>query len=109
MLLRETSQQRADAVERAVVATQNAPESVKVAAVHAVAGPGRRATDIIWIVVIAGLIGLLFYSLHGIIDLMLDNSAKKSPDKLITIFTTTFAGLIGLFAPSPLQNRGPTA
>lgn len=106
MKLRETSAERAAAVKAAVDATQNQPEAVKVAAVQAVGGPGRLATDLIWVAVIIGLVGLLFYSLTGILDLLLDNGAKKSPDKLITIFTTVFAGLIGLFAPSPLQNRG---
>jgi hypothetical protein len=53
-----------------------------------------------------GLVGLLVYSLGGIIDVVTNETAKKSPDKLITIFTTVLAGLIGLFAPSPLGNKG---
>jgi hypothetical protein len=101
-----TPQARATAVSDALTGMGDQPEAVKIAAVQAVGAPGRRATDVIWLVVVAGLVGLLFYSLSGIIDLLLDSSSTKSPDKLITIFTSTLTGLIGLFAPSPLQRGG---
>ncbi|MBA3736521.1 MAG: hypothetical protein H0W90_15235 [Actinobacteria bacterium] len=105
-MAKETAEQRATAVATAVDATKDQSEAVKIAAVQAVGAPGRGATDLIWIVVVLGLVGVLFYSLWGIIDLLTDAQATKTPDKLITIFTTVFAGLIGLFAPSPLANRG---
>ena len=103
---RENAQQRAAAVATAIEATTDKSDAVQIAAVQAVGAPGRGATDFIWIVVVLGLVGALFYALWGITDLITNEHATKSPDKLLTIFTTVLAALIGLFAPSPLQNRG---
>ena len=102
----ETAQQKAAAVATALQATEGKSDAVQIAAVQAVGAPGPGATNFIWIVVVLGLVGLLSYSLWGIVDLVTATSSTKSPDKLLTVFTTVLAALIGLFAPSPLQNRG---
>jgi hypothetical protein len=105
-MARETATQKAAAIATTMDATRDKTEAVQIAAVKAVGAPGRGATDFIWIVVVLGLVGVLFYALWGITDLLTNDQTTKSPDKLITIFTTALAALIGLFAPSPLQNRG---
>jgi HEAT repeats len=104
--LQEPERQRATAVQEALEATKSQDTAVKIAAVEAIGAPGTSTTDLIWVIVVVGLLIILGGALWGTIDLLTDNRATKSPDKLITIFTTVFAGLIGLFAPSPLANRG---
>jgi hypothetical protein len=55
----------------------------------------------LWKALIIGLIAVLGISLAGTLYAALDGDDKTSPEVLITVFTTTFAGLVGLFVRSP--------
>jgi hypothetical protein len=64
--------------------------------------PGSQAHTFVWKVLIVGLVGLSALALAGLIVLALDDNAKT--DLALTAFTTTFAGLIGLFVKSPTES-----
>jgi hypothetical protein len=96
----ETSAARAASVERVVNTTANDSAEVKAAALQALGAPSRSTTDIVWIILVSGLVVLLILALLGLIHTIGHNI---SDDKVVTIFTTVLAGLLGLFVKSPAQ------
>jgi len=90
-------------IEAALEATANQTEEVKSAAVAAagqVPPPQGRAISALWLLLVGGLLIILVGSLAGIIYIQIDKPTS-SVDTLVTIFTTTLAGLLGLFVKSP--------
>ena len=66
--------------------------------------PGQLVTDIIWLIVISGLVLLILGSAFYIAMYLRDD---REVDTLVTIFTTSLAFLGGLFAKSPVgANNG---
>ena len=95
----ETSAERADSVQRVLSATASETPEVKRAALSVlVPAPGKTAADIVWIVLVAGLIVILVLAILGLTHVL---GHTVSDDKIVTIFTTVLAGLLGLFAKSP--------
>ena len=62
--------------------------------------PTQGAADELWRWVIKGLIILLAATLIGILVML---AMGKNIEVLVTIFTASLTGLLGLFAPSPNQ------
>jgi hypothetical protein len=96
------------AVADALAATADQSDAVKAAvageAAKAAAGivpePGSRTANILWMILVTVLAAIVLASaLAGIIYASENKTAP--PDVMITIFTTSFSGLIGLFVKPP--------
>lgn len=61
----------------------------------------QRAIGRLWLILVCGLVAALLLSGVGVLLAVLDGKETTSPDVLITMFTTTSAGLLGLFVKSP--------
>ena len=95
----ETTSQRTDSVQRVLQMTQNETDQVKQNALEAIVRPpGATATDFIWGVLVTGLVALLVLSILGLTHVM---GHAVNDDRLITVFSTSLAGLLGLFIKSP--------
>jgi hypothetical protein len=66
-----------------------------------VPSPDDVVSGWLWRVLVGGLVGVLVVSLAGIMWTVCDGNTDTSPDVLVTIFSSTLAGLIGLFVNSP--------
>jgi hypothetical protein len=62
--------------------------------------PTQGAADELWGWVIKGLVVLLGATLIGTLVML---AMGKNIDVLVTIFTASLTGLLGIFAPSPNQ------
>jgi hypothetical protein len=100
----ETSADRAASVQQLMQAMAGEEPGVKEAALKAMAAPipapGRETTDIVWLILVSGLVVLLVLALLGLTHVIGD---KVDDDKVVTILTTVLAGLLGLFVKSPIQ------
>lgn len=99
----ETSAQRAESIERVLKASEKEPPEVKQQALNAlgapIPSPTRGAADIVWVILVSGLVALLVLALLGLLNVIGSDGVSNS-DKMVTIFTTVLAGLLGLFAGS---------
>jgi hypothetical protein len=57
----------------------------------------------VWETFVVGLLVLLLCSLVGIVWTVADGNDATSPDVLVSIFTSTLTGLLGLFVRSPMR------
>jgi cation transporter-like permease len=95
-----------EAVSGAVAGVANESEEVKAAvgaaaATAAVPTPPPTAVGTLWTILIVGLVLAVLGSLAGVIVVVADGKSTTDPNVIVTIFTTTLAGLIGLFVKSP--------
>jgi hypothetical protein len=97
-----------NAVAAALTATANESDAVKAAAAGgaaaatsgAIAAPSSTTTNVLWTILVSVLSLVVLGSAISIIIYVVENKASP-PDILITIFTTTLSGLIGLFVKPP--------
>jgi len=95
----ETTADRAESVQLVLNAAAGESASVKEAALSAlVPTPGRTAADVVWVLLVGGLIVILVLAILGLTHVL---GHTVSDDKLVTVFTTVLAGLLGLFARAP--------
>jgi hypothetical protein len=96
----DTPEERGAALERALAAgtAQGVPASQTLA--YLMAPPGPATTNDLWKWLVRGLIVLLVGDLVGLLVFI---GLGKSVTVPLTVFTTTLAGLLGLFAPTPKQ------
>jgi len=98
----ETSAQRAASVQQVLQASADETPEVKKAALTALGAPipppSRSAADIVWIILVAGLVTVLLLALLGLAHVY---GRHVSSDQMITVFTTSLAGLLGLFVKAP--------
>ena len=96
------------AVADALTATANESDTVKAAAVSAAASaaaglipaPNTRTTNFLWMVLVCVLGAVVLVSaVMGLVYALVNKAAP--PEVVITIFTTSFSGLIGLFVKPP--------
>jgi hypothetical protein len=104
----ESSAHRALAIRTVLDAAENRPDAVQTAAVAALGPPPIQgapplAQVISWPILVGGLVALLLLAVLGLAHVI---GSGVDDDKMITIITTVFAGLLGLFAPSPLSTGG---
>jgi hypothetical protein len=94
-------------VTAALNATQNESDTVKTAAINAAAGlvpePSGRTANLLWLILVSVLAAVVLASAIATVVYALQNKAAP-PDILITIFTTAFSGLIGLFVKPPASS-----
>jgi hypothetical protein len=93
-------------IEAALEATAGEPEPVRAAAVQGAASaplplPSSDALGFVWRALVVGLVVVLIVSLVGIILIVRDGSDQTNPEVLVTVFTASLAGLLGLFVQSP--------
>jgi hypothetical protein len=96
------------AVAAALTATQGETDTVKAAAVSAAASaaagavgqPDSRTSQLLWLMLVPILGAIVLASAIGGIVYALENKSAP-PDVVITLFTTAFSGLIGLFVKPP--------
>jgi hypothetical protein len=100
----ETTGERAAAVQQVINATAGEAPDVKAAAIKVlqppIPPPTRTAGDVVWITLVFGLVVVLLLGILGLTHVF---GHKISDDKFITVFTTTLAGLLGLFVKTPGQ------
>ena len=90
-------------VSKVAQAVQGLDPSAQVAAMSGVVGSPDAATrKIIWIIIIGGLVAVLVLALVGLIYLFKEE--LDGADTILTVFTTVLAGLLGLFANSPVKS-----
>lgn len=98
----ETSAQRAESVQQVLQASANETPEVKAAALTALGAPipppSRSAADVVWIILVVGLVTLLVLAVLGLTHVY---GKHVSSDQMITVFTTSLAGLLGLFVKTP--------
>jgi hypothetical protein len=97
----ETSAQRAASIQQVMQVTGDQTPEVKKAALEAlgpVPNPSHSAADILWIILVSGLVVILVLTILGLTHVIGNN---VTDDKIVTIFTTVLAGLLGLFVKSP--------
>jgi hypothetical protein len=103
--MEETSAQRAASVQQVIHAAKDEPPQVKQAAIEAlgvpIPAPGRSASDILWVILVTGLVVLLILALLGLTHVI---GTDVSDDKIVTVFTTVLAALLGLFVKSPTSS-----
>jgi uncharacterized membrane-anchored protein len=93
-----------EAITAALAATAGESDSVKSAAVTAAAAnipqPNAKTTNTLWLMLVSvlGLV-VLVSAISGVVYALQNKAAP--PDVVITIFTTSFSGLIGLFVKPP--------
>jgi cation transporter-like permease len=95
-----------DAVSDAVSGVANESAEVKAAvgaaaATAAIPTPPPPVVGTLWMILIAGLVLAVLGSLVGVVWVVVDGKEATDPDVIVTIFTTTLAGLLGLFVKSP--------
>lgn len=95
----ESSADKAASVQRVLQMTQNESADVKANALAAIMPPpSRDAADVVWGILVSGLVVLLVLSILGLTHVL---GHKINDDKVVTVFTTSLAGLLGLFIKSP--------
>ena len=96
----DTMAERANHLQQVLQPVAGDPPEVKRAVVEAVVPPPRAtASDIIWVILVIGLVGLLVLAILGLTHLI---GSHVSDDKVITVFSSALAGLLGLFVKSPV-------
>jgi hypothetical protein len=95
-----------EAVSDALAGVADQSDEVKAAvgaaaANAAIPAPPPAAVGTLWTILIVGLVLALIGSLGGIVVTVADGKTTTDPNVIVTIFTTTLAGLIGLFVKSP--------
>lgn len=98
----EVSSQIVSNVGAAVAAVKDEPAAVKAAvgaaaAAAAVPTPTSEQAGWLWRMLVGGLMIILITALIGIIITVQDGKNSTSPDVLVTVFSSSLTGLIGLF------------
>jgi hypothetical protein len=92
------------AIADALTATEGQSDTVKSAAVTAaaasIAPPNSGTTNTLWLMLVSVLSAVVLASTIAGVVYALQNKAAP-PDVVITLFTTSFSGLIGLFVKPP--------
>jgi hypothetical protein len=103
MVLTPTSR-RSRAVVNVLAETKGQPVEVQTAAIQAVIRPPDGATaNRLWVFLVGGLTLTVVVSAVAVLVLLLTGTA---PDAMITVLSTVFAGLVGLFAGRQLSPTG---
>ena len=85
--------------------TKGSSEAVTRAALAAIKGPTQEASDRLWVYLVFSLSAVL---LSAFIAIAIVLRAGGDASLLLTVFSSVLTGLIGLFAPSPLDDGSVT-
>jgi hypothetical protein len=89
-------------VQQVLAATKGESDNVKQAALTAVGAqippPTWQAANILWVILVTGLAIVLVLSALALMHVI---GTGITEDKIVTVFSTVLAGLLGLFAKSP--------
>ena len=97
----------AEAIATAAEAVRHLDPSAQKEAMDAVSkaaieGPDQPTANDLWRYLVVGLLGVLGVAVVGLIVLLA--LSKDNVDLIVTAFSSTLTGLLGLFAPSPLRD-----
>jgi uncharacterized membrane protein YbhN (UPF0104 family) len=91
----------------ALTATQGESDAIKMAAIttatRTIPRPGAGTANLLWIILVCVLGGVVLASALAGVIYVLENKVAP-PDILVTIFTTSISGLIGLFVRPPTNS-----
>jgi hypothetical protein len=72
--------------------------------------PTPPVADRLWTILVVTLASVILIAVAGlVVTLFVKAQGSTTGEIILTIFTTTTAGLIGLFAPSPAQSSNKSA
>jgi uncharacterized integral membrane protein len=98
----ETSADRAASIQQVLQTAANESPEVKQAALTAmgppIPPPPPNVAGPLWIILVGGLVLVLLLSVLALTHVI---GTSVSDDKIVTIFTSVLAGVLGLFAKSP--------
>jgi hypothetical protein len=94
---------RAESFARAVESAKGLDPAAQVEVVRAaaIAQPDQPTANDLWRYLVLGLLGVLVISVLGLVVLL---AIPKDNAALLTVFSSSLSGLLGLFAPSPAGN-----
>ena len=69
----------------------------KKAATQGLAGPTRQASDVIWLVIVVGVVAAMLASVASFY------SGNGDAEKMLAVFTATIGFIAGLISPSPMS------
>jgi hypothetical protein len=67
----------------------------------AIPPPSTKVAGWLWLVLVVTLGIVVVLSAAGVIWTVVRNDITKTPDVIVTVFTTSLAGLLGLFVKTP--------
>jgi hypothetical protein len=98
-----STQERSDAIKDLAPSLGGLHPDAQSEAIRATIGePDSSTTNLLWTILIPGLVALTGLALIGLIVL---SALGKSADQAVTAFTALLTGLIGFFAPSPVGGK----
>jgi len=94
---------RADVIKDLAPSLTNLDTEAQVEAINGVIqGPDAKTANLLWTILIPGLLGLAGVALIGLVLLL---AFDKSADLALTAFSSLLTGLFGFFAPSPVAKK----
>jgi uncharacterized membrane protein YcjF (UPF0283 family) len=97
-----TASEQATAISQMAPSVKDLDPKAQIEAIKTIGGPDAATTNLLWTILVPGLIGLIGLSVVAVVVLLLDD---KSADQAVTAFSALLAGLLGLFAPSPVDKK----
>ncbi|HEY2334628.1 MAG TPA: hypothetical protein VGH58_06450 [Solirubrobacterales bacterium] len=98
-----TTSEQAAALSQMAPAVKELHPDAQVKAVEGLIGkPDSATTNLLWTILVPGLVVLVGVSIVAVVVLLLDG---KSADQAVTAFSALLAGLLGLFTPSPASQK----
>jgi len=96
-------EENARAIHQMAPSIKELDPKAQVAAVEVAIGPpNEKTTDLLWTILVPGLIVLTGLTIVAIVILLLDG---KSADQAVTAFSALLAGMLGLFTKSPVEKK----
>jgi hypothetical protein len=97
------SQARADVIKDLAPSLAGLDPGAQTEAINAaIQGPDSKTANLLWTILVPGLLALAGVALLGLILLL---AFDKSADPAVTAFTAVLTGLLGFFAPSPVAGK----
>lgn len=96
-----TAKGRAAAVKMALENSEDLSRAEKAAIVDYVIKPSQNAIDQVWRILVFTLASVLVLSLIAIFALEIDTDSNSNSSTIVTLFTATLTGLLGLFVKQP--------
>lgn len=92
---------RAEAVATTVTATQSLSPTDQAEVIQLVLTPTQGTIDDLWRMLVSSLCGLLIISAVALFAIEFGATGQGSSAPMVTIFTATITGLLGLFVKAP--------
>ena len=94
-----------DEIERLLKSGSMEDPAVQAAVAKALASR-QAGADRLWLLVVAGLLGLATIALAGVLYLIADGNPETKPELALTAFVGVLGGLLGLLIGAPWREPG---